>query len=68
MNESEQNVKLMIFKNLIFKNRCNLRLINNNFNDIFKKYKHDKYVRTTYNKKIDYCEYKLILKKNIIMY
>jgi hypothetical protein len=56
----EQNTKLKIFRNLVFLDRCNLRTVNKDFNDIFKKYKHEKIVYADYNKNINYGEYKNI--------
>ena len=37
-----------------------MRLINSDFNDMFIKYKHEKKVRTKYNRYINYSEYKNI--------
>ena len=56
----EQNAKLKILRNLIFRDRCNLRTVNKDFNNIFKKYKHEKIVYGNYNKNINYSEYKNI--------
>jgi hypothetical protein len=56
----EQNAKLKILRNLVFSDRCNLRTINKYFNDIFKKYKHEKTVYGDYDKNINYGEYKNI--------
>jgi uncharacterized protein YktA (UPF0223 family) len=56
----EQNAKLKILRNLVFVDRCNLRTVNKDFNDIFKKYKHEKTVYTDYKKNINYGEYKNI--------
>jgi hypothetical protein len=56
----EQNTKLKIFRNLVFLDRCNLRTVNKDFNDIFKKYKHEKIVYSDYDKNINYGEYKNI--------
>ena len=56
----EQNAKLKILRNLVFFDRCNLRTVNKNFNNIFKKYKHEKTVYGDYDKNINYGEYKNI--------
>jgi hypothetical protein len=56
----EQNSKLKILRNLVFSDRCNLRTINKDFNNIFKKYKHEKTVYGDYDKNINYGEYKNI--------
>ena len=53
----EKNAKLNIFRNLVFLDRCNLRTVNKDFNDIFKKYKHEKIVYSDYDKNINYGEY-----------
>ena len=57
----EQNAKLKILRNLVFSDRCNLRTVNKDFNDIFKKYKHEKIVYGDYDKNINYGEYKNII-------
>ena len=56
----EQNAKLKILRNLVFSDRCNLRIVNKDFNNIFKKYKHEKIVYGDYDKNINYGEYKNI--------
>ena len=56
----EQNAKLKILRNLVFIDRCNLRTINKYFNNIFKKYKHEKTVYSDYDENIKYSEYKNI--------
>ena len=61
MKYIEQNAKLKIFRNLVFSDRYNLRIVNKNFNGIFKKYKHEKSIYTNYKKNINYGEYKNII-------
>ena len=56
----EQNAKLKILRNLIFSDRCKLRTVNKDFNDIFKKYKNEKTVYGNYKKNINYGKYKNI--------
>ena len=60
MKYIEQNAKLKILRNLVFSDRCNLRTVNKDFNNIFKKYKHEKIVYADYDKNINYGEYKNI--------